>query len=48
MKSSKIFILVLVCVSVFAQTNSCPSFNAGDLLQSGIDYLDIDRKKFIH
>lgn len=39
MKSSRIVILVLLCVSAFTWTNSCPGFNAGDLLQSGTNHI---------
>lgn len=36
MKISRIILLVLICTSALCQGNNCPSFNAGDRLQSGI------------
>jgi hypothetical protein len=29
-------ILIILCIAALCQTNSCPGYNIGDLLQSGI------------
>jgi len=36
MIAKRYLLIIILCTAALCQTNSCPGFNTGDLLQSGI------------